>query len=76
MIVVVAHIDPTTPPELSQIYAALRKAQPTVPLVLLSGHRCALRCLCSRAAHVCGTHDTRNTAHDTHDTQHGARHAT
>ncbi|ELR17382.1 5' nucleotidase family protein [Acanthamoeba castellanii str. Neff] len=39
MIVVVAHIDPTTPPELSQIYAALRKAQPTVPLVLLSGHR-------------------------------------
>lgn len=39
MIVVVAHIDPTTPPELSQIYAAIRKAHPTTPLVILSGHR-------------------------------------
>eukprot|EP00033_Pygsuia_biforma_P000238 GCRY01000297.1.p1 GENE.GCRY01000297.1~~GCRY01000297.1.p1 ORF type:complete len:513 (+),score=111.91 GCRY01000297.1:164-1702(+) len=39
MIVVMTHIDPEFPPELDQIYAAIRKHQPNIPLILLTGHR-------------------------------------
>jgi len=39
LIVVVAHIDPTVPPELGQIFTAIRKIHPTVPFLLFSGHR-------------------------------------
>lgn len=39
MIIVVAHIDPTTPPELEQIYAAIRAQKPTTPIIMFSGHR-------------------------------------
>jgi len=37
-VVVIAHIDPKSPPELRQIYKAIRNAQPNVPILLLSGH--------------------------------------
>jgi len=39
LVVVCMHIDPESPPELEQIYAAIRKAHPNKPLALLSGHR-------------------------------------
>jgi hypothetical protein len=39
LIVVIAHIDPQTPPELFQIWKAIRKFQPDLPIALLSGHR-------------------------------------
>jgi len=39
LVVVLAHIDPQAPPELKQIYKAIRNAQPDLPIVLLSGHR-------------------------------------
>lgn len=38
-IVVVAHIDPTEPPELEQIYHAIRAYHPATPLAMFSGHR-------------------------------------
>eukprot|EP00005_Dracoamoeba_jomungandri_P005639 CAMPEP_0174261992 /NCGR_PEP_ID=MMETSP0439-20130205/12709_1 /TAXON_ID=0 /ORGANISM="Stereomyxa ramosa, Strain Chinc5" /LENGTH=495 /DNA_ID=CAMNT_0015346619 /DNA_START=63 /DNA_END=1547 /DNA_ORIENTATION=+ len=39
IIVVVAHIDPQTPPELQQIYNATRAYHPDTPLIMFSGHR-------------------------------------
>jgi len=38
LIVVCAHIAPQVPPELDQIYQAIRAVHPTTPLVMLSGH--------------------------------------
>ena len=38
MIIVTAHIDPQTPPEMSQIYKAIRSYYPNIPLIFLVGH--------------------------------------
>jgi len=39
MIIVVAHIDPDTPPEINQIHKAIRNIHPTIPIAFLTGHR-------------------------------------
>jgi 2',3'-cyclic-nucleotide 2'-phosphodiesterase (5'-nucleotidase family) len=38
LIVVCAHIAPQSPPELNQIYKAIRASHPSTPLAILSGH--------------------------------------
>ena len=39
MIIATMHIDPTTPPEMDQIYEAVRSYHPTIPFILFTGHR-------------------------------------
>lgn len=39
MIICTMHIDPTSSPEIEQIYAAVRSYYPTLPFILFSGHR-------------------------------------
>ena len=39
MIITTMHIDPQSPPELDQIYDAVRQYHPTTPFILFSGHR-------------------------------------
>jgi hypothetical protein len=39
MIICTMHVDPQSPPELQQIYSAIRNYHPDTPLILFTGHR-------------------------------------
>lgn len=39
MIICTMHIDPTTPPEMQEIYTAVRSYYPSLPFILFTGHR-------------------------------------